>query len=160
MLRYSESRGKNMRLQILIIALLAYVAFGSICCADTIEPLAMTNAAIGGGELNAYTPGVEGGTGLNNIGLLIKTWGQVTFVNDVIVTEADKYFYIDDGTGRLDGSGHTGIRCSYGELASGAPAVTVPTVGTYKFVTGVISTVLISSKIQPNLRARGGTDII
>ena len=148
-----------MRLRFLVTATVFIVLTGSLCSAEVIEPLAMSNAAIGGGPLNEYTPGVEGGVGLNNIGLLVVTSGTVTFVNTTIVTEADKYFYIDDGAGRFDGSGHTGIRCSYGELVAGTPAVTPPAVGTFRSVTGVISTVRIDGKIQPNLRARGGADI-
>lgn len=132
--------------------------FASACLADAVDPVAMTNAAIGGGELNAYTPGVEGGVGLNNIGLLITTWGKVTFVDST-----NKFFYIDDGHGLQDGSGHKGIRCSYDNLATGVtitpppdPAITP----TYVSVTGVVSTVMISDKVQPNLRPRRQSDIV
>lgn len=136
------------------------VAAGA-ACAQAPAPLAMTNAAIGGGMLNQYTPGVEGGAGLNNIGLLIKTWGKVTFVD-----ATNKVFYIDDGTGRNDGSGHLGIRCSYDNLAAGN-SITPPNLNDRVSVIGVISTVLIDdivtpqvdNKIQPNLRPRRQSDI-
>ena len=49
----------------------------------TIAPLAMNNRAVGGGDW-FYNPipaagqrGISGASGLNNIGLLIKTWGRV-----------------------------------------------------------------------------------
>lgn len=143
-----------MRFLLLATALVVAVSLASMCSAAAPEPLAMTNAAIGGGALNQYTPGVEGGIGVNNIGLLIKTWGKVTFVD-----ATNKFFYIDDGYGRLDGSTHKGIRCSYDNLASGV-TITPPAENAYVSVIGVISTVMISSKVQPNIRPRRGDDIV
>ncbi|MBP6964393.1 MAG: family 10 glycosylhydrolase [Armatimonadetes bacterium] len=67
------------------------------------EPLFMVGRAVGGGRLNDYTDGVAGGIGLNNIGLLISTIGAVTFAGT-------GYFYVDDGSGVTDNSGHLGVK--------------------------------------------------
>lgn len=135
---------------------------GAGICQEAVPPLAVPNKSIGGGALNDYTPGVEGGTGLNNIGLLIRTWGKVTYVDSVA-----KCFYINDGLGRKDGSVHlegtevvenVGIRVSYDNLAAGNDIV-APAVGQYVAVTCISSTVLVNEKIQPNLRPRRQSDI-
>jgi len=126
---------------------------------DVIRPVGMCLRNLGGRDF-AVDPkvptsgqvGVAGGAGLNNIGLLVKTWGKVTFVDTT-----NKFFYIDDGYGRLDGSGHTGIRCSYGYLAG--VTITPPAQNAYVSVIGVISTVVIDTKVQPNIRPRRQTDI-
>ena len=70
-----------MRLFVLTMVVLMVSVLGAACFAEGPAPLAVVNKAIGGGALNQYTPGVEGGQGLNNIGLLIRTWGKVTFVD-------------------------------------------------------------------------------
>jgi len=64
-----------------------------------LRPLGMTNKSVGGGDFwyDAGPPptgqsGFWDGYGLNNVGLLIRTWGNVTEIGD-------SYFYIDDGSG-------------------------------------------------------------
>ncbi len=122
--------------------------------ADGPAPIALSNKDVGGGALNEYTPGVEGGTGLNNIGLLIRTWGKVTFVDT-----ANKIFYINDGANRDDGSGHIGLRVSYDNLAPGN-TIEPPPVGSYVAVTCICSTWRNpAGKIHPNLRPRRQDDI-
>ncbi len=142
-----------MRIISLAIAAFALVAFASAGFAEVIEPLAVNNAAIGGGALNQYTLGVEGGFGLNNIGLLIRTWGAVTFVDP-----GNAFFYIDDGTNRIDGSGNIGVRIACDNLAPGN-SITPPAVDSYVVLTGISSTIVISMKVQPNVRPRGQDDI-
>jgi len=66
---------------------------------DMAAPLGMNIRAVGGADFQigpggAGQPGVAGGTGLNNIGLLIKTSGKVEFVSP-----DQKWFTIDDGSG-------------------------------------------------------------
>jgi len=135
------------------VVLMGFVLVGSVA-ADGPAPLALSNKAVGGGRLNDYTPGVEGGTGLNNIGLLIRTWGKVTFVDTT-----NKFFYVNDGAGRQDGSGNVGVRVSYDNLAPGN-TITPPAANSYVAVTCISSTWLNGSgKIQPNLRPRRQTDI-
>jgi len=61
------------------------------------RPLAMANRCLGGGPVGPYTSGVKGSEGLNNIGLLIRTWGKVTQIGS-------DYLYIDDGSYLRDGT--------------------------------------------------------
>ncbi len=144
------------------LVLLGLSLAGMAICEEAVAPLAVANKSIGGGAFNEYTPGVEGGTGLNNIGLLIKSWGRVTYVD-----AAAKCFYINDGSGRKDGSVHlegsevvenVGVRVSYDNLAAGNEIV-APAVGQYVAVTCISSTLLVNEKIQPNLRPRRQSDI-
>lgn len=137
----------------LIGLMAALVLVAGACWAQVPAPLGVRIAAMGGGPQGPYTPGVEGGTGLNNIGLLVRTWGKVTFVDAI-----NKFFYIDDGSARLDGSGNVGLRVSYDNLAPGN-TITPPSVNSHVLITGISSTVVISSKIQPNLLPRRQDDI-
>jgi len=54
---------------------------------DALKPLGIRGDWLGGGPLNAQTPGITGARGLNNIGLLVATWGNV-------VSTGSNYFYI------------------------------------------------------------------
>lgn len=73
-----------------------------------IKPVYMTNRSLGGSNWQydqtwgCGQRGVEGGFGLNNIGLLVKTTGTVTY-------EGDRWCYIDDGSNLNDGSGYKGL---------------------------------------------------
>jgi hypothetical protein len=55
----------------------------------------MTNRFLGGERLNAFTDGVTGGVGANNVGLLIALCGKVTQIGD-------GYLYVNDGTDLRD----------------------------------------------------------
>ena len=149
-----------MRILIHAILIAACVFAASAATADQIKPIYMSNSAIGGGDLNQYTRGVACGTGVNNIGLLIRTFGKVTYVNTT-----SQFFYIDDGWGKVttlpppDNCTVTGVRISYGGLAEGVPAITPPAVNTHVAVTGVVSTVMIGGLVYPNVRVRGSGDI-
>lgn len=97
-----------------------------------VAPVGMSNKEVGGGDW-AYDPvlktgqmGITGASGLNNIGLLVTTWGRVTY-------SEPGFFYIDDGSGIKDGSGHTGIKV-YGRV----PTAEDP-VGKWVKVTGISS---------------------
>lgn len=142
-----------MRVLALVAAAIVLCCLSAAAMAAEVAPLAVSNRALGGGALNQYTPGVAGGVGLNNIGLLVKTSGKVTAVDT-----ANSCFYIDDGTGLLDGSGHVGVRVAYDNLAAGN-SITPPAVDSYVLVTGICSTIVINSNIQPNLRPRRDADI-
>lgn len=87
-----------------------------------LTPLAMANRSLGGGNvgvppLGQY--GITGSTGLNTVGLLIKTWGQVT-------ATGPGYVDIDDGSG-------TPVRVDTSLLAS------CPAYGSFVSVIGVSS---------------------
>lgn len=89
-----------------------------------VDPVGMSNKAVGGGDRNALTPGVAGGVGLNNVGLLVTTCGMVT------AAEAG-FFYIDDGSALDDGTSHKGIRVKSEGLSN-------PDVDTFAIVTGLV----------------------
>ncbi len=149
-----------MKLLILFVVVGSLLAGAAV--ADTVAPLVMSNRSLGGTDLNQYTLGVAGGIGPNNIGLLIKTWGKVTYVNS-----AEEYFYIDDGANMVDGTRRPlpdnslvlGVRVSYADLAPGAPPVTAPDVGDFAVVTGISSTVIVNDQVRPNVRVPKGTSI-
>jgi hypothetical protein len=93
---------------------------------DPPKPLGINNRAVGGGQFNVYTPGPVGGSGLNNVGLLIRAYGKVTSIGD-------GYFYVDDGSTNVsDGTGATGVRVV--GLSGCQPYV--PNVNDYVAVTG------------------------
>ena len=140
-----------MKLAATIVVIIA-LGLGSAASAEVPPPLGVTSRDIGGGALNQYTPGVESGKGLNNIGLLVRMWGRVTFVDST-----NKFFYIDDGCGREDGSGNKGVRVSYDNLALGE-TFSPPAQYSYVAITGISSTVMINTKVQPNLRPRRDAD--
>ena len=117
----------------------------------TAAPLGMTLNALGGGPFQ-YDPatgagqqGIQGAQGLNNIGLLVRVSGRVTH-------SADGWFYLDDGSGTDDGSGHTGIRVL---LWSGSS----PAAGEFVRVTGVSSAIRIGGSIRRLLRVAAPSDI-
>ncbi|MDO8589574.1 MAG: cellulase family glycosylhydrolase [Armatimonadota bacterium] len=64
------------------------------------DTVVLSAASVGGTELNSYSPGVVGGIGPNNIGLFATVFGIVTQRQ----TTAPMYFYVDDGSGRRDGT--------------------------------------------------------
>ncbi len=123
-------------------------------------PLGMPNKRLGGGSFNVLTPGVNyptgSGTGLYNKGLLVKSWGKVTTVD-----AANKFFYIDDGTGFQDGSGNTGVKVSWAWSSAGKPAILPPAVNWYVSVTGLSSSDTADSgaTYYRVIRLRGQSDI-
>lgn len=140
---------------ILILAAVVCLVAAVAALAVVPEPLALANKQVGGGALNQYTPGVAGGTGLNNIGLLIQTWGKVVPGS---INTTDKYFYIDDGSALNDTSGKVGLRVSYANLAPGN-TITPPAENTFVVIVGISSTTDLSGRIIPTLRPRRQTDI-
>ncbi len=89
-----------------------------------LRPLSMGGSRLGGEANPPYAPGVQDGVGLNNMGLLVRTWGKVT-------AKAGAYFWIDDGAHIAD-SGHTGVMVKCPDINS--PVV----VGDYVSVTGIL----------------------
>lgn len=78
----------------------------------TINPFAMTCISLGGALINEWTPGMPGARGANNLGLLVRVYGNVT-------SSTSSYFMMSDGSREIKvqstanpGSGHvivTGI---------------------------------------------------
>ncbi|MEJ5296677.1 MAG: putative Ig domain-containing protein [Armatimonadota bacterium] len=117
-----------------------------------IQPLSMANRSVGGGDL-FYDPadgsgqkGITGGTGVNNIGLLVRTWGVVTAVDP---SSEPAWFTIDDGSGR-------NIRCV---AVGGSLAINAGWQGSLLAVTGIssvkdagsgpVSVILLSPETPP-----------
>ncbi|MCC6484506.1 MAG: carboxypeptidase regulatory-like domain-containing protein [Armatimonadetes bacterium] len=118
---------------------------------DIVLPLHIGNRAIGGENAQydagsgAGQQGVTGGVGLNNIGLLVTTWGTVT-------GSGSGYFYIDDGSGLEDASGLRGLRV----VTNGASS---PATGKMARVTGPVSCFRNSGGVQRRVLLRSPVDV-
>ncbi|MGQ9807039.1 MAG: hypothetical protein ACUVSM_08375 [Armatimonadota bacterium] len=110
-------------------------------------PLVMNCRSVGGGPF-AGMPGVRGGRGLNNIGLLVTITGQVKYI-------LGSYINIDDGTGVEDFQGRTGILV---RLPSGVSGIGL---GDIVKITGVIegSIPLGWNENRRFIRARRSSDV-
>ena len=146
-----------------LIGISILAACGLAAVADDVKPLAMTNKAIVGSDIaGTPTKGFENGKGIFTIGLLVKTWGKVTYRDP-----GGTFFYIDDGSkvkdGTKDASNHDilGVRVSIDNLASGN-SIAMPAANVvYVSVVGVISTFVdTNSKVRPNLRPRNQPDVV
>ena len=110
------------------------------------DPVSMINRSVGGAT-TGYVPGVFNGTGLNNIGLLVKEWGAITFIGT-------DYFFIDDGSALQGAGGHTGIKVY-------CPGLAKPTGGnTRAIVTGICTIEMDGSTPRPRLRPRKQADLL
>lgn len=110
-----------------------------------LKPVGLPNRSIGGGNIGENTAGVTGGKGLRNIGLLVKTWGKVTYVGD-------DFFYIDDGSRLDDGSGYIGLKVNCRDLCKPALYGNVT-------VTGISSCEEVDEKTIPVLKLRRQSDL-
>jgi len=124
------------------------------------KPLGMPNRTLGGGDFNVFTPSVNwpygSGVGLYNKGLLVRIWGRVTLVD---VT--NKCFYIDDGTGFDDDSGHVGVKVSWDWPTSGKASILPSLEGWYVSVAGISgSEDFGSQRIIRTLRPRDQNDVV
>ena len=106
-----------------------------------LDSVGMSLGSVGGGtSLNQYTPGAIGGVGPNDVGLLVKVWGKVTQRDTGL-----QYFYINDGSGRKDGTMTAGVD-NIGLKVLANPT-NYPT-DCYVVVTGVVS-LFDSSGLRP-----------
>ncbi len=114
-----------------------------------VQPLGMNNKTLGGGDWHydagtgAGQMGITGGSGLNNIGLLVRTWGKVKAFDP---STTPTWFVIDDGSG-------VDVRC---EVPSG---VAVHKTWTCVGVTGISSRENIGGVLHRLLRVRTQADI-
>ncbi|MGC8861789.1 MAG: hypothetical protein ACP5R5_03325 [Armatimonadota bacterium] len=90
-----------------------------------VRPVVLKCLSVGGGPAGPLVPGVVGGIGLNNIGLLVKIAGRVTSkLNDTL--------WVDDGSKIADPSGKTGVLVK-------CPDTSIPAnVGDFVSVVGVV----------------------
>jgi len=110
-----------------------------------VDPLSLPNRSLGGGPF-----GLQGGIteafGLNNIGLLVRTWGRVVGVEPVTPPAMPTWIEIDDGS-------NVSVKCL-------APAgVTINPSWTYLVVTGISSCENIGGELHRLLRVRTQDDI-
>jgi len=105
-----------------------------------IAPLFLGQKMTGGSAFNSSTPGITGGLGLNNVGLLVRVAGKVT----AVVSDG---FYIDDGSQLTDETGNIGIKVYTGAANSAE-------VGKWAGVAGVVSCRSASGKIYPMIVMR------
>ncbi len=113
------------------------------------RPLLMGGRDAGGGALGESTPGVEGMTGLHNFGLLAGIWGRVTHASP------PSFLYVDDGSGRRDGSGFAGIRVDI----SAVPGLQTPPVGALVRVEGICMPHPVAGRVQGKMKIRTESDI-
>lgn len=126
-----------------------------------LSPLAMNNRCVGGGDFFYESStgkgqrGITGSYGLNNIGLLIRTWGKVTAKDSATPIT---WFDIDDGSGiniKVD------LQTSTGTVIASSVAI-----GDYVYVTGIsscdiagtslVSVVRPGPVVQPTFSPSGG----
>lgn len=117
---------------------------------DVPLPLGMVARAVSGGDLNSYTPGVELGRGLNNIGLLVRAVGRVE-VRD------GSSFYLDDGSSVITqtGPGYELMK----PLVICPPGSALPSDGELVVVTGISSCCLDGGKSISAIRLRKVSDL-
>ncbi len=118
-------------------------------------PLALALRSLGGDASAGYPAasgtgqqGVAGGRGLNNIGLLVKVFGRVTFVDP-----GGQFFTVWDGSLVKDADGHDGVRVW-------APGLTLPGSGDFVTVTGISSCTKVSEDLFPQVLVRTAGDIV
>lgn len=113
------------------------------------RPLGMPTRSVGGGDdeweevTGAGQKGVVGGVGLNNVGLLVRTWGRYMQIGP---TE----FFVDGGGG---GGGAMPLKCVV------PPDVTLEPWWSEVTVTGVSSTEMVGEHLYPVIRVRTQDDI-
>ena len=116
----------------LIVVPSKYVNLGG---SETVMPVMAINRGTGGGGLSAQPAVADDVTadppkmsaGLNNIGLLVTVFGQLTSTWN----PGDRFCWIDDGSALNDGSGR-GIKVDLIEAGNSLPA------GTYYKITGIL----------------------
>lgn len=107
------------------------------------KPLTINNRQVGG-------EGANGGTGLRNTGLLITSFGKVSFIDP-----SGRYFVINDGTDLENGTPHPGLTVSTENLPSGV-VITPPAIGSFVCVTGISS---VRAGNYPQIRPRAQSDV-
>ena len=79
----------------------------------------------------------------------------MTYVNTL-----SKYFYVDDGFGRQDGSGNTGVLVLCGGRPLGAGTIILPALDTYITVAGISSRKPSGGNYVPMIRPRKQSEIV
>ena len=125
---------------------LTNAAFSNVQSGLPLRALSIPGRYIGGKQMGLYQMGVDNGIGLNNLGLLVRCGGVVTWTDFA-------HFYIDDGSKLRDNSGHTGLRVIWNGDK--------PDVGRHAIVTGISGCFIpdgTSIRVR-TLRVRNAADI-
>lgn len=109
-----------------------------------IGPLGLNNRAVAGGPFNIYTPGATDAFGLNNVGLLIKTWGKASDIQT-------GYFYISDGSDNIGVK--VDLNTGYYNISHNVQA------GDYAAVTGIVTLDTINNQQMRVVKPRDSSDI-
>ena len=112
---------------------------------DSVRPLGLNNRAVAGGPFNVYTPGATDAFGLNNVGLLIRTWGLASNVQP-------SYFYINDG------SDDVGVKVDL-DLGGGYYVRHGVQAGDYAAVTGIAQLETVGNRRMRAIKPRDSYDI-
>ena len=125
---------------------LTNATFSNVQSGQPLHPLSISGRQLGGTDYGLYQKGVYKGYGLNNLGLLARCAGRITYTDFTC-------FYLDDGSRLRDGSGHTGVRVIWNEDK--------PDVGTFVVVTGISGCFIPdgTSRRVRVLRVRSAADI-
>lgn len=113
----------------------------------TVVPYYMNNKDIGGGNWNYdsnTTVGQAGSTyssGLNNVGMLIRTTGIVNYIDS-----SSTYIYIDDGSAIRDGNGLDPTGADIPGIRVILGSVTAPVTTAYVSITGVSSLAIVAGQ--------------
>lgn len=134
----------------------------------SVKPLMLSGRTLGGADWNydpitgrgqkgvkdrrfvmtngVWTPVVKDSVGLNNLGLLVSTFGRVTYIGP-------GYFLLDDGSGAQDIPGYAGMRvyCS---------GLTYPTVNQFLKVTGISTCYPSGSDLYRMLRVCNQSEMV
>ncbi len=94
------------------------------------------------------------GDGLDNTGLLVKVWGKVTYKDP-----NDAYFCVDDGSGKSDGAGHSGVPVVVSDLITPIYPLPDPSANPYVSVTGVVAKKDLGGGAVAVVRPRVSDDI-
>jgi len=112
------------------------------------NPIGISQKSFLGGT-KAQQIGRPGAVGLNNLGMLARVCGKVTLTSPWWVGyDSEFYFYIDDGSGLMDGTSTNGVPNQGLRIYF---AATNPDVGQYVSVTGIISYETIDGNLTPML---------
>ncbi len=111
-------------------------SISSVSGGTSLRPLFVGNSHVGGGD-NGLQPGVTGGTGLNNVGLLVRVAG-------IASPSGEREFTVNDG-GRA-------LKCRVGA------GMSRPESG-FVAVTGIVSLELEGTRIVPVILVRDASDI-
>jgi len=129
------------------------------------KPFALINRAVGGGTMGHQVAVVDDGylnipaVGLNNVGLLVCVWGNVTYVDP-----SNSYFYIDDGSGyKVDPETGIpiGIRDGSGSLCIqvASTGLSMPAVGDFAKITGISGVAWVNGNPARLIRPRSSSDL-